>query len=177
MASIKATDLLATSSIWHLMSRRVWSHYPAILMILPCSLSQVTNDQTGTVHKHIKNPLGTLNNWLSCFGKFIKMALNRYCLHFSRNNGKLIISALCDGEGCSMGVRSTGAPLKSQICPLFTLRCQTANDYLALGFWVVLRHARETDEFTCATTPSQTAFSLWSVLTRFMFVSSRHDTL
>lgn len=69
-----------------------------------------------------------------------KTVLNRYCLHFSRKSWKLIISPLCNGEGCCMGVHSMGAPLMSQTCPLFSLRHQTANDYLALGFFVILQH-------------------------------------
>lgn len=39
-----------------------------------------------------------------------------------------------------MGVRSMGAALMSQICPLFSLRHQTANDYLAPGAFVIPRH-------------------------------------
>lgn len=41
-------------------------HMGYFMMAYYC-LSQVTNDQKGTVHKHIK-PLKTAhNNWLSCF--------------------------------------------------------------------------------------------------------------
>lgn len=69
--------------------------------------------------------------------------LNRYSLHFSRNNRKLIISALCYEEHCCMGVHSMGAPLMSQICPLFRLRLQTANEYLALGGLVILWHTHK----------------------------------
>lgn len=42
-----------------------------------------------------------------------------------------------------MGVRSMGAPLMSQICPLFSLRLSTANDYLALGGLVILRRTHK----------------------------------
>lgn len=59
------------------------------------------------------------------------MALNRYCLHFLHNLGKLIISALCCEDGRCLGILSMGSTLMSQICPV--LRRQTANDYLALG--------------------------------------------
>ncbi len=71
--------------------------------------------------------------------------LNRYCLHFSRNNGKqeTIISALCYEDACHTGVHSMGAPLMSQICPLFSLRLQTANDYLALGGLVIRQRTHE----------------------------------
>lgn len=65
------------------------------------------------------------------------MALNSYFVHFSRNNKKVIISALDDEDGRCMGVHSMGAPLMSQIWLVFRLRLQTANDYLALGGLVI----------------------------------------
>lgn len=45
-----------------------------------------------------------------------------------------------------MGVHSMGAPLMLQICPLFSLRLQTANDYLALGGLVILQYTCEIRE-------------------------------
>lgn len=73
-----------------------------------------------------------------------KMSLNAYCLHFSHNNMKLIISALCYDDGCYMETHSMGAPLMSQICPVLRVRLQTANDYLALGGLVIRQPLHKT---------------------------------
>lgn len=138
VTSTKATELPSTNCILK------WGRaYPTILMIYPYSLSQVSNDQTGTLHKHIK-PLNTAPNDECRVGGFIKWGwADTVCISHA-NNGTLIISALCYEDGCCMGVHSMGAPLMSQICPLFRLRLQTANDYLALGDLVIRQPAHKT---------------------------------
>ena len=76
-----------------------------------------------------------------------------------------------------MGVHSMGAPLKSQICPLFSLRLQTANDYLALGGSVIRQLAHEIRQpqdkqvwhTHLPTTLLHRICTLWSNLPEFMF--------
>lgn len=97
------------------------SFYTVILMAHRCGLGQDSNDHTGTLHKHIKPLNSALNN--KCrVGGFIKWRLTDTVSIPHANDGRLIIPALCCEDGCCMGVRSMGAPLMSQICPVFKLR-------------------------------------------------------
>lgn len=142
VASTKGAGLHATYCKWH----SAMITLPAVLMIIPYSLSRLTNDQTGTVHKHMKPLYSALKN-LGSFKNYAKQIVPPFLTQQGEANYFTVVHEDC----CCMAVHSMGAPLMPQIFPIINLRLQTIIILISCG-WLSHTSAQSYDKATTGQT-------------------------